>query len=408
MQDKKLILFFLGYLLFISPLKAQDSLQLMSYNLLNYPDVNPSRLPHLKTVLMYSQPDILIVNELNTEAGANNILVQCLNQDGINYYSRAPYMDGFGSDNMLFYDSRKIGLINQSLISTTLRPLSHYHLYLKDWDLEQTGDTAYLDVFSVHFKASTGSQNEHTRYEAAKALRDYIDNNTNGSNIIVGGDFNVYKSTESCMKVLMDSGIHELKDPVSASGNFQDNASYSILHTQSTRTTEIDDGAAGGLDDRFDLFLCSQDIFNGSGNYTSLPMSYKAIGNDGQHLNLNITDPPAISTYPSNLINALYNFSDHLPVSYTLKTNKNLVDGISDKRADIKWRLDKEHGQLYFQIKDGAISSISLMDYTGRLIKKKTCNYGSEQSLELPSQNHQILLLIIDTNKGQEAFKLLW
>ena len=43
------------------------------------------------------------------------------------------------------------------------------------------------------------------------------------------------------------------------------------------------------------------------------------------------------------------------------------------------------------------------MDYTGRLIKKKTCNYGLEQSLELPSQNHQILLLIIDTNKGQEA-----
>ena len=209
------------------------------------------------------------------------------------------------------------------------------------------------------------------------------------------------------MKVLIDSGIHELKDPVSASGNFR------TMHPIPFCTLKVHEPlklmTAQPEVWMIDLiYFMLSGYFNGSGNYTSLPMSYKAIGNDGQHLNLNITDPPAISTYPSNLINALYNFSDHLPVSYTLKTNKNLVDGISDKRADIKWRLDKEHGQLYFQIKDGAISSISLMDYTGRLIKKKTCNYGSEQSLELPSQNHQILLLIIDTNKGQEAFKLLW
>lgn len=390
----------------ISPLLSQDSLKLMTYNLLNFPDINPSRISHLKTVLQYVQPDILIVNELNTEAGANDILVQCLNQNGISYYSRALYDDGFGTDNMLFFDSRKIGLEEQTSIQTNLRPISYYKVFLKDWDLANTQDTTFINLFALHLKASTGY--EQMRYEEAKDLRDYIDNNLSGEHILVGGDFNVYKSTEACLKVLIDSGMHQLYDPIQVSGKFQDNASYSTIHTQSTRTTEIDDGAAGGLDDRFDLFLCSEDIYNGTGDLTSIPQEYKAIGNDGQHLNLNITDPPTISIYPSNLINALYNFSDHLPVVYTLLTNKDLPDGIIENQVDLKWFWDKESMKLKLSdIGQYKIEDISCYNALGQRLEIDISKNKGSLELAFSVEHKGLHIISIKSSKKTFTLKLI-
>ena len=268
-------------MLCISHLNAQDSIRLMTYNLLNYPDANPARISYLKTIMQYAKPDILLVNELNNETGANEVLVNALNTDGINYYSRAQFNNYDIQNNLLYYDTRKVGLLLSDTIDASPRPIYYFKVYLKDWDLAQTQDTTYLHLFSVHLKALASY--DEKRYEATKKLRTFIDTELNGEHIFVGGDFNVYKSSEPCLKVLMDSGIHKLYDPISATGTFN-SQSFATIHTQSTRTADPGDGGStGGLDDRFDLFLCSQDVYNGSGDLESLPTEYKALGNDGLH-----------------------------------------------------------------------------------------------------------------------------
>jgi hypothetical protein len=70
--------------------------------------------------------------------------------------------------------------------------------------------------------------------------------------------------------------------------------------------------ATGGVDDRFDLIWPTVNFGDGQG-LDLIPGSTVSVGNDGQHHNLNITDPPTIpegAAYASALIKA----SDHLPV----------------------------------------------------------------------------------------------
>ncbi len=120
MQFKKIIYFFFILLLFISQISAQDSIRLMTYNLLNFPDANPARISYLKTILQYSKPDILLVNELSNETGANEVLVNALNTDGINYYSRAPFHNYDIQNNLMYYDTRKVGFLSADTISEIL------------------------------------------------------------------------------------------------------------------------------------------------------------------------------------------------------------------------------------------------------------------------------------------------
>ena len=368
-------------------MSAQDSIRLMTYNLLNFPDANPARISYLKTILQYTKPDILLVNELNNETGANEVLVNALNTEGINYYSRAPFYNYDIQNNLMYYDTRKIGFLSADTIDASPRPVYYFKVYLKDWDLAQTMDTTYLHLFSVHLKALSGSAYEQQRYNATKKLRNFIDNELNGEHILVGGDFNVYKSSEPCLKVLMDSGIHKLHDPINATGTFN-SQSFATIHTQSTRTSDPGDGGStGGLDDRFDLFLCSEDIYNGTSDLESNPTdpnTYKAIGNDGQHYNIALNDAPSVTIYPSDLVDALYNFSDHLPVVYNLKTNKDLVDGIEfEKKNTLKWYYDLNNNILNIKSPIDNYTGIKIYNQLGQQIKFNSQAGFKEQNINL-------------------------
>ena len=52
--------------------------------------------------------------------------------------------------------------------------------------------------------------------------------------------------------------------------------------------------------------------------------SYTAIGQDGLHFNQSVNDPPTNTSAPSDVIEALYGNSDHLPISIKLKIEKTL------------------------------------------------------------------------------------
>ncbi|MCP4442270.1 MAG: hypothetical protein GY810_25460 [Aureispira sp.] len=78
-----------------------DTLRVMSYNLLNFPNgrndcgtntVIPNRWDSLAIITEYIQPDILMACELQTEEGADSIIHQALNINGKTNYARANFV----------------------------------------------------------------------------------------------------------------------------------------------------------------------------------------------------------------------------------------------------------------------------------------------------------------------------
>jgi hypothetical protein len=142
---------------------------------------------------------------------------------------------------------------------------------------------------------------------------DYIATRPLSSNHFFCGDLNVYSSFEDGYQNLI-SGPLALVDPINSPGNWNNNSSFSDIHTQSTRTSlNYDCGSKGGLDDRFDQILVSQNVMSGADSLKYLDNSYDAVGNDGNHFNNNLLSG-SNAQYPDSVVNALYYMSDHLPV----------------------------------------------------------------------------------------------
>ena len=169
----RVLLFFIT-LLFFARLNAQDTLTVMSYNILNFPLSNPSKADTLKPIIQYVQPDIFMITELTSGSGVATILNNSLNIDGVTHYQSATYVNGPDTDNMLFYNSDKLVLYSQYEIPTTLRNISEYVLYYNAPGMTAQSDTVFIYCYMAHLKASSGSANEQQRNQEAVAMKNYI------------------------------------------------------------------------------------------------------------------------------------------------------------------------------------------------------------------------------------------
>ncbi|WP_347921922.1 hypothetical protein [Pontimicrobium sp. SW4] len=313
---------------------SQETFKAMFYNVLNFPLQEPAnRIQHLDAVLNDYLPDLFMICELNTEAGANTILqtMQFINPD----YERAAFVentsdDNFGDQNelqnMIFYDSSKFILESQAVVTTIYRDFNHYKLKLNTTD--QTSDPVYLDVFVTHLKSSSGTTNKNLRKQMVDAFVAYLSTMPNDSNILLGGDLNLYTSSEPAFQELLDNTNNiTLIDPVNRIGSWSNNTNYLDVFTQSTRTTNELGGASGGFDDRFDFIMTSENM-DTNPDISFVSGSYKAYGNNNNincyNNNINSTNCSG-PTYSQSIREALYYFSDHLPVTLTLETNKTLL-----------------------------------------------------------------------------------
>jgi len=300
----------------VGNLMAQDTLRVMYYNILNYPGSTAERVSHFKIVNLYVEPDILLVNELISDDGANMLLDDGLNVYGNYSFKKADFTNGPDSDNMLFFDSTKVTLYSQDIITTELRHINEYVLYNNTPDY----DTIFYHMYSAHLKSSTGSVNQLKRLAEVREFKAWIDSKPVIENIFFGGDFNFYTSSEPAYDTLINYGVRMLNDPLPA-GNWHDNSSHASIHSQSTRIEQFGGGARGGLDDRFDFILYSDDVKYGTNGVNYIPNSCKSIGNDGNHFNIAIIDPPTNTAVPDSVLQALYYMSDHMPVICDLEIN---------------------------------------------------------------------------------------
>lgn len=293
---------------------AQNQHTIMTYNILNYPITDTtSRNPYFRTIFANIQPDILVVQEMISQQGVNAFLNKILLPNNPNYQA-GTFIDGFDTDNAIFYKSNLFTFISNTPIRTALRDINEFKLVYN-----LTGDT--IIIYSVHLKASDSLQNELLRAAEVDSLRQKTNSLPPNTNFIVLGDFNIYRSGELAYQKLLDqSSTGYVIDPLTLSGTWN-NPAYSIHHTQSTRTRQFGDGTSGGLDDRFDMILMSQAIMD-SGGISFVPGSYYVYGNDGNHYNDSINRPPNLAV-GQLIADALHYSTDHLPVvaSFTFPSN---------------------------------------------------------------------------------------
>jgi hypothetical protein len=302
------------------------ALRLVNYNVTNYPSVLlAQRQPNFRTVLAPLGADVVACQEFQSQAGVDSFLTNVLNVIEPGQWAAAPFINGNDTDNALFYKPAKVQWLGgwawyppePPSVTPNLRLVNCYRLK----PVGYSDGSTELRIYSQHLKASNTSADANRRLYEATGIRDSMNAMPPGTRAILLGDFNIYSTTESAFQKLLEvqaDNDGRLYDPLGLSGTFNQGA-YALYHTQCPCVTcPAGSGfSGGGLDDRFDMFLPTLNL-NTSQGLALLTPTYKPVGNDGLHWNLNINDPPTIpegAAYAS----ALWWASDHLPIRVDLQ-----------------------------------------------------------------------------------------
>ncbi|CAE7364300.1 unnamed protein product, partial [Symbiodinium sp. CCMP2456] len=292
----------------LAPVVASAQLRVVTYNTLDKP-FDSTDLALARTVFeaiattprngIAKRPDVIGLQEQRTIAAGVSTASQLA--DALN--------DLFGVSS---YQA------NVNVFTTGPRPTRR----LEFQPVGYTSSDATFYNYVSHLKAGSAAADRNLRAEEAERLRNNADALGAGVNIVYSGDFNIYSNNESTYLNLTASGNGEAFDPLALSS--WPSAANAQHLTQSTRTTSIGDGGAtGGNDDRFDLQLVTSSLLDGEGlsyigptstGMSGLEHSYQAFGNDGVSYNQRINNTFVGRSQPAAVLNALHDFSDHLPV----------------------------------------------------------------------------------------------
>ncbi|WP_178988954.1 T9SS type A sorting domain-containing protein [Winogradskyella schleiferi] len=333
-MKKKILGFFTIICLAFTHVSAQETVKVMFYNLLNYPleEAVPNRIDDLSYILNDYQPDLFLVCELNNITGAMDVLNTVKSAVNSNF-EMATYVsntsdDNFGDQNdlqnLLYYDSTKFTIEEEIIVPTYLRDFNVYRIQLNT--INQATDPIEIYVIICHLKASSGTFNAQKRFEMVQDLETYLDTLPTDTNVLLGGDLNVYTNSEGAFQTLISSANSiTFVDPANRIGSWHNNPNYVDVFTQSTRTQNGLGGSTGGFDDRFDFILTSENMTS-TADVTYVPNSYQVYGNNGLiscwNKSINSSDCETTgSQFSYELRNALHNFSDHLPVTVSLETD---------------------------------------------------------------------------------------
>jgi exonuclease III len=423
----KTLFVFLPFLIY-QPTRAQvtlaDTFSVMSYNLTNYGNIFAGctstnnglglKNPELKNIIKHVMPDILGVCEMNTSPTvAGSFLNNVLNTDGITYYQRSnnqPEPAGTLTS-VLFFNSLKFGLKQQSYANTPVRLVHHFRLYLKTEGLA-SGDTLWLNVLAGHLKAGNTAADRTDRGTMATAVRNYLNGFSKKENCLIMGDFNLYNSSEAAWQTLTAANpnrTYQFIDPINRVGSWSVNSTFSDVHTQCPSLNSNGCFSGGGLDDRFDFILMNRHLLNDSAGLKYIPGTYKALGNDGLHYNKNITDNPTNNSAPQSVLVSLFKASDHLPV--LAKISLNQIFTPASKLVSSKLELNHElinNRLILSNLPENQKLEICISDFLGRQVSNGVFE-TRDGTLEIALPGEAVPLLVSGTLADGRifTFKLL-
>lgn len=289
----------------------KDTIRILQYNILRFPEGNSLKAPLLRPIIHYLQPDLIGLNEL-TDASAIDSLKKYVFNDSVfgvtNWIQESELMGA------MFYRKSKLRLASQFPIQTSPRFTNVYRFYSANQNFESYPDTVWMTNLLVHFKSSQGSDNENLRAQQAADIRIYANNRHPSNNFILQGDLNLYSSDEPAWQNLRADGQAQFVDFINREGDWSNNVNFADVHTQSPRTASFDLGVTGGMDDRFDFILGTRFVRDGNYGLQYIDGSYHTPGNDGEHYNTSILANPQNTSAPDSVIQALHDLADHLPV----------------------------------------------------------------------------------------------
>jgi hypothetical protein len=191
--------------------------------------------------------------------------------------------------------------------------------------LATTNDTIFLNVIVIH-DASGSSSADQRATELSGAMSWLSSNVKTPGNYLFMGDFNTQSASEACFQSVINptDTIVKFFDPPNQLGNWAGSpTSFAKYLTQSTRSTDIGDcGSSNTMLTRFDHILCTNPIMRGTSNIKYLQGTFNVVGQDGLHTGKSLIDPPTNVSVPADVLNALYNMSEHLPVQLKLVISK--------------------------------------------------------------------------------------
>jgi len=382
---------------------AQDDIKIMQYNLLNYGNItsyctntNNSMIAkegHLRTIINYVKPDIFTVNELagNTYV-IGRLLDSVMNHDAM-VYDKSDYINTNGSNivNMLYYNKSKFTYVSATSLQNQVRDIVLYRLYYNSPNIAQTHDTVFLNCIVAHLKASNTSADAATRAAMISSAMLFIESHNYDGNNLFMGDFNLYKSSDAAYQGLINysNSTYRFNDVINKPGNWHNNSSFSSIHSQSTHSNSNGCASSGGLDDRFDFILISNDIKNSNAHINYKSGTYKVIGNDGNHFNKSI-NYGTNNSVPANILTALYNMSDHMPITLQLHLD-NQVSSIENYR-NMHFKVYcqnpiTESLDLYFETEFSAKFSVELWSINGQRLIQENRQISNGSHLKVATDN---------------------
>jgi len=300
----------------------------MFYNLYRFPTSPPANREFLlKAIVDSIKPDLLMACEIVSETGANRIINSSFSnlKDSFAraefHYSESAVADPL--QQMVFYNTRKLILIKERVLKTSVRDINHYTFIL---NLEHLpNDSVFVEVFVTHLKSSEGPTNRALRLSMVDTFVNALAQIPHNHYVLFAGDFNFYQAANepAYQKILDKTNPIIMIDPIDMPGNWHDNAAFSAIHTQATRTSAAGfglGGATGGMDDRFDFITISENSKNNPA-FSYVEDSYAAYGNNGNCFDKSIHDTSCTGIYSFSIREKLHNMSDHVPIIMKFKTN---------------------------------------------------------------------------------------
>jgi hypothetical protein len=372
---------------------------------------------YLKTIIHYVQPDIFSVNELDGDASypvsddAKYLLDNALNVDGIDYYRKTESPSVYLA-NIIFYNSNKLILKESNPISFTvsgnLKAFNAYKFYFNSDDLQTTNDTAFLYCVVAHLKAGNDDYDLTQKAYESSLIMNYFEGVGEKGNYMIMGDFNVYTPTEECFQSFInpDNSNYTFNDPANQIGEWSKNYDYRYYHTQSTHQ-DGDCFSGGGMDDRFDFILASDNIMDGTDHYTYINNSYKVIGQDGSRYNGSL-NTSSNTVVPNVIAQALYNMSDHLPVYMEMQVDQNLgaplsLEDLQKEQLEINYENPVTE---YLKLESHNIKNtqveVDLVSINGTKVLNKTYRIYSDFNISIPLNGipSGVYILKVTSNEG--------
>ncbi len=378
-------------LLLSSEIRAQSSFKLVTWNLLNWPIISAavsdssSRCPNFRTVMQYLDADIIVTQE-NSASYSTTWFLNCALNYNSNAYRQGSFINGFDTNNGIFYKDSLFTFISNTRTQTDVRDINEFKLVLKS-----SGDT--LRIFSLHLKAGSGQPYENQRLLEVDSLRSVTGRLSPGSYFIACGDFNIYGTFEQAYQRLVedlpgDDG--HLIDPLFMPGIWNQSF-YRQYHTQSTRSNSFGGGAGGGLDDRFDMILYSESMIGPNGIYY-VPGSLTSVGNDGNHYNLSVNANVNLAV-PAAVANALYAASDHLPVMATFEVGP--VPFVAEIAGNVRLKIYPNPNSGSFAMELDRLKAheykICIRTVEGQLIWESTVTNTGEPEIIRPYFENELM-----------------